>query len=249
LNFEELKLLLPVLFFASFSQTIIGFSFGLLSLPLLFIFHYPIEKGIFIVATASFVQSLTFVIKHRDDIPIRETIFSGSLRTLFTPLGIYLLGVASELGESFLKQFVAFFLLFVLATRLVPKKKREVSQSPPLIVSLGAFSLSGIMAGMFGIGGPFLSLWSFTQNWRPNQIRCFILGSIVCSAPFLLILFYWRFGEKIGNPILLTISALPAVFLGMVLGLKLNKKIDVKLMMRISLAVIALSSLRLLLSA
>lgn len=222
---------------------------AIFALPVLVFTGHHLAQSIFILSFCSLVQSFTMSYLLKDNIDWKITTRATFFRIAFIPIGIYLLKNITSLSPQHMKQVVGVILLFVIFMQ--PKRNTlEASkkfQSPYL--SYAIFSLSGLMAGTIGIGGPPLILWSLRQGWTPNQIRSFLLSTFCTTLPFTLIILYFNFPSVIEKSLLACFLSLPALFLGVILGVKLNKHISVTQLKRIISSVLVGACLLLIFNA
>jgi hypothetical protein len=95
-----------------------------------------------------------------------------------------------------------------------------------------AFSSSGILAGICGMGGPPLVLWSVAQNWSVERTRGFIFTVMAASIPLQIFLLYLAFGADILGGIQFAFLAAPAVYIGAKIGLPIGNRMPKQILTR-----------------
>ncbi len=166
----------------SFLQGAVGFGFGLFSTPFLVWGGASLSEAIIMVCVNSFFQSLLGALSMKKDIHWKEVLGWNVFRFLTVPLGIWLLFHIQSLSKSQVKQFIGIMLLIVLCIRVfvkvTPKEKLHA------FWGVTAFSISGILNGMVGMGGPPIVLWLMAHTWSPREFRAFTQVTFALGIPY-----------------------------------------------------------------
>jgi uncharacterized membrane protein YfcA len=226
-------------------QSTVGFAYGLFATPLILWLGVPLPLTISIVLTASFLQTVLGVRDLRDEIPWSAAFTAILSRLLFTLAGIVVLKQLTFLDSSQVNFIVGCILVLMLTVQLSVNTKPGTLSNP--VWRWTAFSTSGFFAGLCGMGGPPLVLWSMTQNWSSKTTRGFLFAVFMVSIPVQLLLFYTMFGSDIGQAVLLGFLFLPAALLGGYFGLPIGNRLDKPLLRKIAYVVLFAIALNLML--
>ncbi len=104
-----------IVFFASLVQSMVGFGFSLIAMPLLLVLGLELPTAVAVTVTSSFVQRSTFAWSMREHIPWKKLWppILASIPTLF--LGIYVLGIIAGQSRELIRQcFGGLLVLLVL---------------------------------------------------------------------------------------------------------------------------------------
>jgi uncharacterized membrane protein YfcA len=91
-----------------------------------------------------------------------------------------------------------------------------------------AFSISGIMLGTLGMGGPAIVLWLMAHQWEPKRTRAFITTVFLFASPVQIALLYWKFGAELSHAFVWGILAAPLVIFGALIGVRIGNSFDKK---------------------
>ncbi len=213
-----------ILFGASLIQSMIGFAFNLIAIPLLVWSGFSLAQAIAMTSIPIFVQLSLSGWQLRQDIVVREIVRPALIRFLTLPLGIALLHRINTADTAIIKQFVGGILLLVLLVQhRVHFRPRE--RLHPLW-DLLAFGLSGLMLGMIGMGGPPVVLWLMAHDWHPRRIRAFVTALFWIASPVQIALLYWQLGEEASRAFVWGATLLPVVIVASLLGVRIGDTFD-----------------------
>lgn len=207
----------------AFVQRIIGFGLAVVAAP----FVVLLEPQVMPAALLLTVLPLPFIEVVRGWRQIRWRSFGWAMggRLLTTPLGVYLVSVASP---TVISLTVAAMVLVAVAGSMT---RIRVRPSDPL--SFVAGLITGVSATSASIGGPFFGL--VLQEQPPRQVRAtlapfFLLGAAVSFAALL------GGGEVHREAIVAGIAWLPFVAVGTLLAQPVRHRIDPLAFRRVMLA-------------
>ncbi|WP_457606525.1 sulfite exporter TauE/SafE family protein [Nitratifractor sp.] len=213
-----------ILFLSSLVQSVIGFAFNLLAIPLLIWGGFSLAQGVALTSIPILVQVSIATWKLREHVPWREVLPTSGIRYLALPVGISLLYLVNRLDPLHVKQIVGAVLLLILASqhwiRIEPRERL------PLGWDLLAFGLSGVMLGMIAMGGPPVVLWLMAHDWSALKSRAFMSALFLLAAPVQLALLYWKLGAEVSASFLLGLWMVPLVVAGSLLGIRLGNRLD-----------------------
>jgi uncharacterized membrane protein YfcA len=203
---------------AAMVQASVGFGFALFATPLLVWLGIPLQKVIVMVAIGSLTQSVFGVRELRSSIPWRQVWSATLLRIVWLLAGLVILKSLITLDPAKIRFFVGAVLCVLVGIRMlwnpVPVQKIH------WLYTFGAFSASGLLAGMVGMGGPPLVFWAMAHDWPPEKIRGFYFATFMTFIPVMVLLmcFLPWFGP-LGRAVWTGLAFAPAVYLGSRMGL------------------------------
>jgi uncharacterized membrane protein YfcA len=230
-----------ILFLSSTLQSIIGFAFNLLAIPLLLWSGFTLAQAVAITSIPILIQVSVATWKLRGDVPWREVLPAAGIRYLFLPVGISLLYWVNTFQPTQVKQIVGALLLLILAmqtgVRIAPRERL------PLFWDLLAFALSGVMLGMIAMGGPPVVLWLMAHDWGARKTRAFMAALFLLVAPVQVALLWWKLGTEVADAFLWGLGMTPLVVAGSLLGIRLGNRLDRQRLRRAILLFLFLTAL------
>jgi len=213
-----------ILFVSSALQSIIGFAFNLLAVPLLLWSGFSLAQAVALTSVPILVQVSIATWKLRGEVVWREVFPAAIIRYLTLPVGISLLYWVNGFEPSRVKQIVGLILLIILLiqrfARVVPKERLSFGWD------LLAFSLSGVMLGMLAMGGPPVVLWLMAHDWSAMRTRAFMAALFLLAAPVQVGLLWWKLGEEVAYAFAWGLGMIPLVVAGSLLGIRLGNRLD-----------------------
>jgi uncharacterized membrane protein YfcA len=238
---ETLLLAASILFVASAVQSIIGFAFNLLAVPLLIWGGLDLAQAVALTSVPILVQVSIATWKLRAEVPWREVLPASAIRFVTLPVGISLLYLINSFDPGTVKQFVGAMLLLILAAQrwihITPKERLHPAWD------LLAFGLSGIMLGMLAMGGPPVVLWLMAHDWSALKTRAFMVALFLMAAPVQLGLLYWKLGDEVADFFLYGLLMTPLVIAGSLAGIRLGNRLDKERLRRLILFFLFLTGL------
>ena len=233
-----------VIFFGGIVQGAVGFAYAVVATPLFVWMGIPLQKTIVIIAACSFVQSSFAVGKLYPHVPWREVGYAIGLRTPFMIIGIFVLKKLTLFSSEEVNLVVGLIIITIVCIQIAFQvKPREVLH--PAWAFL-AFSSSGILAGISGMGGPPLVLWTMAHTWSSDKTRAFMFAAIMLAVPLQVFVQYETFGFEILESVQLGLLFTPVVILGSRIGMPIGHRMPKPVLRNIVYAlllVIALSSI------
>ena len=244
MSVPDIVLATGVLCLASTVQSAIGFGYALVATPLLIWTGIPLPNAITLVAVCSFIQSVIGARHLRTSVPWRLVLVAITVRVSTLIIGLLILRQIAGLDIRDIRFVVGVILCLLVISQLVGK----VRQAETVHWSWGAlaFSTSGLLAGVCGMGGPPLVLWAMHHDWSAEKIRGFLFAVFAASIPIQVVLLYFTFGMDILRSTVTALLLAPAVFLGAAIGLPLGNRLPKPVLSGIvyaTLLVIGLSSI------
>ena len=233
-----------ILCLASTVQSAIGFGYALVATPLLIWTGIPLPNAITLVAVCSFVQAVIGTRHLRTSVPWRLVLVATMVRVGTLIVGLLILRQIAGLDTRAIRFVVGIILCLLVITQLVGKVRP--AETVHWLWGALAFSTSGLLAGVCGMGGPPLVLWAMYHDWQVEKIRGFLFAAFAVSIPIQIVLLYFTFGLDILGTTATALLLAPAVFLGATVGLPLGNRLPRPVLSGIvysTLLVIGLSSI------
>ena len=243
---EQLVVAAVILFFSSMVQGMIGFAFNLIAIPLLIWNGFGLAQAVVLTSIPIFVQLTTNSWKLRDEIVWSDLKLPIILRYITLPLGIWLLYFIDTQGTTVIKQFVGIVLLLIIFIDFfISFSYRE---KLPIVWTIFAFGLSGLMLGMLGMGGPPVVLWLMAHNWSVKRSKAFITTLFLVASPVQIALLYYKLDSIVTQTFLWGIMATPIVIIAALIGAKISDRFDKQKMRKVVMFFLLLTALMSILS-
>lgn len=193
----------------AFLQGVVGFAFVLVTTPLLLKAGMPLQQTVAVGATCIMLQTAVACWQTRREIPWREVMRVLVPRMIGLPIGIWLLTVLAASSPDRIKQVVGCAVLLAVGLMLLvrPKPKQHV----PATATVAAGGSSGLLAGLVGMGGPPLVLWTALHPWSTRRSRAFLWASFLLVAPPQLGLLAWNYPHDTGQGMLFGVVGFPLI--------------------------------------
>ena len=208
---------------ASILQGAAGFGFSLFATPLLVWLGLPLPGAIVLVATSSLLQSAAGARHLRAEVPWRVVLVASVVRTLFLAVGLWLLTKVARAPISQVKLVLGVAICTLVILQAVWRPRPAAS----LHWGWGglAFASSGVLAGLFAMGGPPLVLWSLAHNWSAAKTRGFLFATFTLAIPVQIVLLFVTFGRSLLPHFGLALLLLPALVTGSLVGIPLGNRL------------------------
>lgn len=204
---------------ASFIQGITGFGFALIAVPLLSLFIPEIRNITPIIVIYSLLTNIIIVYKSRHYIDFKKIIPLVIFGIIATPIGTYILLYVKVNTLKIIIGSIITITAFAMFKNLKIKIKNES-------ISYGIVGLlSGFLNGCTGLSGPPVVLFLTNQNTDKEVFRANLTFYGIATNIFAIIIFI---AERIVNISVLnfTIIYLPALIIGVFVGIKISTKIN-----------------------
>ena len=238
MNIEPLYLI-PVgviVFLAGLAQSAVGFGYALYATPLLVWIGIPLQNTITFVATCAMIQAALGAHKLRAAVPWRLVFTGTAIRLATFFVGLYLLKRLVAASTDQIRMAVGLILCLLVMLQLL-WRPRPVEKMHPAWGGL-AFSASGLLSGICGMGGPPVVLWLMAHNWSTNKTRGFLFAIFATSLPVQIFFMYLAFGTDILWSVAIAIAFMPLVYLGSAIGLPIGNRLPKETLRRIAYAIL-----------
>jgi uncharacterized membrane protein YfcA len=214
---EVLELLAVMLFATSF-RTAFGFGEALIAVPLLSLI-LPVKEAAPVAVLASVVIAGFVVARERKEVHF-SSVWRLLLATVFgIPFGLALLRFAPEFAvKAALGVFVAAFAGFSLR-----KTRSSAWEHEGFVWMFGFFA--GVAGGSYGMNGPPLAVYGAGRGWTARQFRA-TLQAYFLPASVLGMAGYYAGGLWTARVNGLFLEALPAIALGIFVGIRLGRRLE-----------------------
>jgi len=222
-------IVLVIICLGALLQSAVGFGIALFTTPLLVYLGMSLPQAIALVATCSFFQSAMGAKSLSSTIPWKLTFTAIPVSSLFCIIGIFILKWLSSLSPD----DILFWIGAILCLLVLLKITIKIRTYDKIHWGWGAiaFSLSGLISGICGMGGPPLVIWTLFHNWSVKKIRGFLFSVFMGGTPIYLIVLFLMFGNKILWSMAIGVMLFPAILVGTFLGLYIGNRMSKKVLL------------------
>jgi len=238
----ELALFLIAAFTGALVSGIAGFAFGLFASAIWLHVVTPAQSAALIAAFAIVIQGLSlWKLRHALKLSRLWPYLIGA--ALGIPLGAAVLCWASP---PHMRAFIGVALVLFSIYSLVRPKLPTVGGGKFADGVIGA--ISGFVGGSTGLAGIPVVVWSTLRGWSKDEQRA-VFQPVAITIFAMVLLWFTGSGMVTAATVWLFVLGLPAVLLGMWLGLKLYGKLNESTFRIVVLILLLISGLTLLPSA
>lgn len=230
-------LLVAIVSFAIFTQSIAGFGLALISMPLL-IEALGVEVAAPLVALVAITAEVILIIRYRHAIQFR-TLGRLSLASLIgIPIGIFALQNANDqFVLMLLGMVITLYALYALSQLRLPE-----IQHPNWAYGFGL--VGGILSGAYNTSGPPIVIYGSCRRWTPSQFKSNLQGYFMVNS--VMVILTHTLAQNYTPFVMQSyLIALPGVGIGLLLGLSLDKYINPVLFRKIVLGLLIVVGLNL----
>ncbi len=227
-----------IIFLAGMLQSTVGFGYAMFATPLLVWIGLALPGVITLVATCSMIQAAIGARKLHADVPWRLSLSATTIRVAGIALGMLLLKKLVTLNTDHIRMVIGSILCLLVSIQLLwgTRAVRVLHWSWAGF----AFITSGLLAGLCGMGGPPLVLWSMALSWSSQMTRGFLFAVFATSIPVQIVLLFLMFGIDILSNVLLGITFFPLIYLGAAIGLPIGNRISKETLRHIAYGILLL---------
>jgi len=220
---EELVVIGIIVFIGSVIQGTVGFGFGLFAVPALTWTGTSLSGAVAILLVSTLSQAVFATYYLREHIVWKEVIPAATIRFITIPIGVALLILLDTMDKSQMRQIIGIVVLILLVLQITLKitPKQNIHKT----WTFTAFSLSGVLQGLVGMGGPLMIFWVMAKDWNSNQSRSFLLVLSLLASPLQLVILYF-FSSSILTSMLTGLILIPIVILATKIGIKIGSNLD-----------------------
>ncbi len=235
-----IALVTTIVFLATFVQTLSGFGFALLVMPPITII-VGLRTAAPLVALTGLTLYTINLIRYRQAINVRQVLHLGAASILGIPVGLWAL---ANVDESIIKPLLGVLLAAYAAYRLMrPSESRRCSR----LWAYPAGFIAGCLAGAYNTPGPPVIVYGSLRQWSKEEFRAVLQAFFFVNAVFTVS------SHTIARHLTTTVwtfygFAVPALFLGVFIGSRVDSKLKRDRFRTIVTAMILLLGISLILS-
>jgi len=211
-------LVVIVVFSASFVQTLTGFGFALMVMPLITLV-LGLRTAAPLVALAGLTLYAINLRRHREAFNVKEVLPMGAAAALGVPVGVWVLANADE---NLVRQLLGLILVAYASYALArPKAPRLRSQRWAYPAGFAA----GCLGGAYNTPGPPAIVYGSLRRWSKDEFRAamqalFLLSGLLVVASHVLA------RHVTADVLTLYLYAAPALGLGILAGSRADRWVD-----------------------
>ena len=207
----NILLLIIILTAASFIQTSAGFGFSMVALSLM-TFSLPILTSSVIIILSMVPLTLFMTLRNAKKINWKISIIPFISAIITTQIGIRLLMISDN---TFLLRLLGAILIIISLFSIFSNSNRKIMPTMPVQIIFG--TLSGLLSGLFNIGGPPMAIYMFAaaadKEEYNSTLQMFFLATAIIAVISHLIY---------GNITKEVLSYIPYAYIGVALGTSLG---------------------------
>jgi uncharacterized membrane protein YfcA len=232
----ELAVIALVMTIGSVVQGAVGFASGLLGVPLLVLYGFPLLDATVINFVSTSVQNIAGAMHLSTHLKTRDVLWPTVLRCMGLPAGIAALHAAGAIDSDRVQQIIGAILLGSILL-LGGLRLRPRDHLPP-VWTIAAFLVSGFLMGFASIGGAPMVFYVNSLTWSAAKSRGFLFLCSSLLMPLMGVMLIVQFGAAIAPPALAALIVMPPLIFGLILGLKLGHRMDKRLFRRLTYALL-----------
>ncbi len=236
--FQEFILVVFILSFGAFTQSVTGFGAGLVTMAFL-----PALIGIRlaspVVALMNLTSEIFLMVRYRDSIQIRSVWPMVVASLLMIPMGVYLLSSLDEkLVTRFLGIIMAGYAMWALSGIRLPRLNH-----PGWGVLAGG--IGGVLGGAYNTSGPPVIIYANCRRWPPAEFKANLTGYFILNSVLICANHAWS-GNFTASVWTYFLISLPAIALAIWLGFRLDHRINPTVFRKIVLVLLLVMGIKLL---
>ena len=235
-----LILIVAVIFFANFAQSVAGFGLAMIAMPLLIALHVPLFVAAPLVALVNLLARIIQIVHYRRDIHLSDVWPLMLAAALGIPVGVFVL---QDFDPTVISRLLGLIVLGYAGMQIFNFYIPAMSHS---LWAYGMGFASGLLGGAYNIGGPPVIIYATGRKW-PTIIFKANIQVMAFSNAVLIIAAQSAKGNVDENVLLIFLISIPLILIGLVLGFLLEPHISQDHFRRIVLGLLVLLGLRLLL--
>jgi uncharacterized membrane protein YfcA len=242
----EFAVIALVMTFGSVIQGCVGFASGLLGVPLLVLYGFPLLDATVINFVSTSVQNLAGARQLGAHLEASDVFWPTVFRSVGLPLGIAALGATDSIGHDRVQQIIGGVLLasIVLLSGFHIRPRRQLHLAWVAII----FLTSGFLMGLASIGGAPMVFYVNALTWSASKSRGFLFLCSSLLMPLMAVLLLWKFQAAVLPPALAALIVMPPGIAGLVVGLRLGHRLDKDRFRRLTYALLIMIALAAILS-
>jgi uncharacterized membrane protein YfcA len=211
-------LIFTLVFFAALVQSLSGFGFAVIIMPLITLV-LGLQAAAPMVALTALTVYVINLIRYRQAINLEEVLRLGVASACGVPIGIWALG---NVNETLVQQVMGLALIaYAIYALTRPATSWVLSRS----WAYPAGFLAGCMGGAYNTPGPPVIVYGSLRQWPKDEFRAVLQALFLVNA--VLVVTSHLVARHVTVDVLTSyLYALPALGLGIFVGSRLDNKVD-----------------------
>ncbi len=220
-----------------FTQSLTGFGLALVMMPIL-VSLLGIQIAAPLVALIAALAEISLLIQYRESLNVKA-VWRLSIASFVTiPIGVYALHWLDEkVTTTLLGILLIGYALYALSNLTLP-----TLEHPIWGYSFGL--VAGFLGGAYNTPGPPVIIFGNCRRWEPAEFKGNLQGFFLLNSAIVLVSHFWRgnLSPDVWQSLLLS---LPAIILGLWLGLRLDSYINPAIFRKVVLVALIILGLQL----
>ena len=226
-----------VVFVANIVEGVTGFAGTMLAMPVS-MFLVGVEEAKVVLNIVAIIVSLNIAFRSWREMNRKEVVKISGFMLIGMSVGIYLFSV---LPSVVLMKMYGALIICVAIRGLTVKKEMKISNRG----LVGVLFLSGVIHGMFLSGGALLVIYAVNALKEKSVIRA-TLAPVWIILNTLMLIQEWISGRVTGKMLGLTGACVIPVFVAIIIGSALHKRIRQDVFVKLTYALLVISGITLL---
>jgi len=226
-----------VVFVANIVEGVTGFAGTMLAMPVS-MFLVGVEEAKVVLNIVAIIVSLNIAFRSWREMNRKEVVKISGFMLIGMSVGIYLFSV---LPSVVLMKMYGALIICVAIRGLTVKKEMKISNGG----LVGVLFLSGVIHGMFLSGGALLVIYAVNALKEKSVIRA-TLAPVWIILNTLMLIQEWISGRVTGKMLGLTGACVIPVFVAIIIGSALHKRIRQDVFVKLTYALLVISGITLL---
>ena len=211
-------LITAVVFFAALAQTLSGFGFALILMPIVTIW-VGLRTAAPLVALTALTSYTVNLIRYRRAVDIREVLRLGAASALGVPVGLWAL---ANVDESIIKPLLGLVLIAYAVYRLIRPVGSRLC-SPRWVYPAGF--VAGCLGGAYNTPGPPLIVYGSLRQWSRQKFRA-VLQTFFFFNGVLVVASHYVAHHLTPTVLTFYAYAVPALLLGILAGSRIDSTLN-----------------------
>lgn len=207
-----------IVFLAAFLQTLSGFGFALIVMPLITIV-LGLRTAAPLVALAGLTLYTINLIRYRQAVNIREVLRLGAASALGIPVGIWaLVNVDESVVRSLLGLILIAYAVYALARPVMPRLRSHRWVYP-------AGFVAGCLGGAYNTPGPPVIVYGSLRQWPKDEFRAVLQAFFLFNA-VLIVTSHYLAHHLTTTVLTFYLHAVPTLVLGVLAGSRVDRRVN-----------------------
>lgn len=232
---EQLLAAMLVIFLAGAAQSMTGFGFGLVAVPLMTLFLSP-SATIPIVVIEGLVLNIIILYQSRGRLELRRMSTLAAAGLVGVPMGVFLL---ASMEANSLRVYLG---LFMVAAGLMFASGLRIRVNNERLAAVPVGIASGVLGGSVSMPAPPIILFFANQGMPPAEFRSNLILAITLQLIFSLPL-YAAAGLLPASAFVSSAAILPALLIGGVVGTRMLGLVSPEVFRKLTLLTVVAAGL------